>query len=42
MTLEEAVEGVDLFMKQNGEYPISNHFNVNKGYWYWLYNDGNI
>lgn len=36
MTLEEAVEGVDLFMKQSGEYPISNHFNVNKGYWYWL------
>lgn len=36
MTLEEVVEAVDLFMKQGGEYPISNHFNVNKGYWYWL------
>lgn len=36
MTLEEAAEGVELFMKQNGEYPISSHFNVNKGYWYWL------
>ena len=36
MTLEEAVEGVDLFMKQKGEYPISHHYNANKGYWYWL------
>jgi len=36
MTLEEAVEIVDLFMKHSGEYPISDYFNVNKGYWYWL------
>jgi len=36
MTLEEAVEVVDLLFKHHGEYPISNHLNLNKGYWYWL------
>jgi len=36
MALEEAAEFVDLFMKQRGEYSISNHLNTNKGNWYWL------
>lgn len=36
MTIEEAAEVVDLFLKYHGEYPISDHFYVNKGYWYWL------
>jgi len=36
MTLEEAAEVVDLFLKHNGKYCISDYINTNKGYWYWL------
>lgn len=36
MTIEEAVEVIDLLLKHNGNYPISNFLNTNKGYWYWL------
>jgi hypothetical protein len=36
MSIEEAAEVVDLLLKYNGTYSISDHFTVNKGYWYWL------
>lgn len=36
VTIEEAVEVVDLFLKYNGINPISDYVNTNKGYWYWL------
>jgi len=36
MTLEEAAEIVDLFLKTRGRYCVSCNYLLNKGYWYWL------
>jgi len=36
MTIDEAAEIVDLFLKSRGRYCISCNYTVNKGYWYWL------
>lgn len=36
MTMDEATEIVDLFLKYRGSYSISCNYTVNKGYWYWL------
>lgn len=36
MTLEEAAEIVDLFLKNRGEHSVSCNYRLNKGYWYWL------
>lgn len=50
MTLDEAAEIADLFMKNRGEHSASCNYRLNKGYWYWLsfrtkvpfYNVGNF
>jgi hypothetical protein len=36
MTLEEAAEIVDLYVKIRGLYSLSPNYSTNKGYWYWL------
>ena len=36
VTMKEAAEIIDLFSKFRGRYLISDHYTVNKGYWYWL------
>ena len=36
MTMQEAIEVTDLFLKFRGEYSASCNYHLNKGYWYWL------